>query len=311
MKGGATWRRVFQSMAESVFTLFCVVILTFSLLHFLPGGPFDLDTALPPGVKAALNARYHLDAPLINQFYFYGLALSRGDLGTSYRYGDQGVKVLLGEVLPPTFLLGGLALIVAIFIGLGGAILGGVLKNKFFDRVFNSLAIVFISVPVFILAPVMVIIFSFWLDWFPPALWEGPRSWILPALALAFHPAALIYRVVRATSHDIWAADFIRTARAKGVSEWDVGFKHVLRNSLVPVLSLGGTLVSNILSGSFVVELIFAIPGAARYFIDSVLDRDYPLVMAVTILYAFLLIFSNLFFEIISTFVDPRLRRES
>jgi oligopeptide transport system permease protein len=297
-----------KRLAEALLTLALIATLTFFLLRFLPGGPFDESAALAPDVKLSLETKYGLDQPIYTQFGKYAGHLLKGDLGDSLTFVGQPVSSILLEALPVSLLLGGLALVFALAVGLLLGLLSARHQGSWIDRGTMLLSVTGLSLPSFMIGPLLILMFKGNL---PPALWEGPTSAILPTLTLGLRPAGLIARLVRSSVLDVLRSDFVRTARAKGVTETIVFFKHVARNALVPLLSISGPLVAGILSGSFVVESIFAIPGLAKYFVSGVTNRDYPLVMGLTLVYAVLLVFSNLLSDLALVATDPRIEIET
>jgi oligopeptide transport system permease protein len=295
-------------------TLACLVLLlsfTFFLLRLLPGGPFDMEVPLSPEVKASLEARYHLDKPIYRQYIEYIKTLASGNLGSSYRFVDQDVQDLIGEALPVTLKLGFFALVISFVLGIPLGLLAARNHNRYGDYIAMFLSTIGVSMPSFLLAPILILIFSFWLDLLPPALWESPKYYILPAFTLGLRPAATIARLVRSAALDVRNSDFVRTVRSKGGSENRILFKHVLKNCLIPIFGISGPLIANILSGGFVVEILFAVPGLGHYFIESVLDRDFPMVISLTVLYGALLMGANLLMDMASILVDRRLEQVS
>jgi oligopeptide transport system permease protein len=299
---------LFSRLLQTLVVVFIVATITFFLLHILPGSPFDSETALTPDVQAHLESRYHLHDPVLKQYFYYLKTLGVGDLGTSYKYLDQNVTDLMKEAMPVTFELGFLSLLFSFLMGIPLGLVAARFQNTWIDRSAMLFATVGVSIPPFLFAPIVILFFSFWLDLLPPALWESPRYYILPVVTLGIRPAAMIARLVRSGALDVMDSDFVRTARSKGLPESVILFKHVLRNSLVPVLALTGPLIANLLSGSFVVEMLFAIPGMGHYFVDSVIDRDYPLIMSLTLFYVVILSFGNFMMDLLSTWLDPRIK---
>lgn len=290
------------------FTLLALATLTFFLMRVVPGGPFDSDKALPPEIKANVEAKYKLDLPVWRQYTDYMLGLARLDFGPSYKYIGRSVNEIIGESLPVSVELGLYALAIAIVLGLPLGILSAYRQNSWVDMTSMFLAVSGVSAPSYLVGAVLIYVFSLQLDWLPPALWEDWRSAILPALTLGVRPAALIARLTRASLLESIRADYVRTARAKGLGESVVVLKHALKNSLIPVLTLLGPLTAYVITGSFVIEYIFAIPGMGKHFINAVTNRDYPLIMGVTMVYGFLLVFCNLLVDMLYAAVDPRIR---
>jgi len=299
---------VSKRLVEAALTLFVIATMTFLMLRFLPGGPFDSEKALPPEVKANIEAKYGLNDPVAIQYKNYMFNLLRGDLGESYKYLGRSVSDIVGEAFPVSLKLGIYALIISFIVGIPLGVLAAAKHNTYVDNALMVLAMSGVAVPSFLTAPILIIIFSFWLNWLPPALWDGPEYYIMPVIVLGVRPAAYIARLTRASVLEVIQADFVRTARAKGLPQTMILFKHVLRNSLIPVLTYAGPLIAGILSGTFVVEVIFAVPGMGRHFVLSVTNRDYPLVLALTLLFGSLLVVANLVVDILYGVIDPRIR---
>ena len=288
--------------------LWVVATLTFFIMHVVPGGPFDREKKLPPEIKANVEAKYHLDLSLPEQYARYLLDLTHGDFGPSYKYVDRNINEILKDTFPLTVELGIYAFLLAVWIALLSGVLSAWFQGSLIDRGAMFVSAVGISLPAFLLGGFLIWLFSVQLPWFHLGEWAHPGSAILPALTLAAAPAAFLARLVRAGLMETLEEDFVRTARAKGVSEWRVLWKHALLPSLLPTLSVSGPLTATLLTGSFVVEYIFALPGMGRFFITSVTDRDYPMVMAVTLIYTALLVVANLVVDLLYPVVDPRIR---
>lgn len=291
-----------------VATLFVLATLTFFLLRVVPGGPFDSDKALPPDIKANVEAKFGLDKPLPVQYVNYLGALLRFDFGPSFKYIGRDVTEIIADTLPTSMELGVYALLLAVLLGIPLGILSAYKQNTWLDFSAMFLAVAGISLPSYFVGAIMIYIFSLQLDLLPPALWEDWSSKILPTVTLGTRPAALIARLTRAALLESIRSDYVRTARAKGLSEAKVVLKHALRNSLIPVVTLLGPLAAFVVTGTFVIEYIFAIPGMGKYFIDAVTNRDYPLVMGVTMIYGFMLVVANLLVDLAYALIDPRIR---
>lgn len=313
-----------KRLMSSLFILFVIASMTFFLLRLLPGGPFDEEKALPPHVKENIEKKYGLDQPLWTQYWNHISGVATGHLGYSYKYEGREVSGIIKDAFPVSFKLGFYALLVSFLIGVPLGLMAAAHHGTKWDSMAMIVAISGISLPSFLMAPILIYIFSFgwplnrlfpgfyqWLlDYdilLPAALWHSPKHYILPVVTLGIRPAAFIARLTRTSVLDVIHSDFVRTARSKGLSETSVLYQHVLRNSLVPVLTYAGPLVAGILSGSFIVEIIFAIPGIAKYFVQSVFNRDYPLIMALTLLFSVMLIFANLVVDLLYKVVDPRI----
>lgn len=294
--------------AFGVAVLWAVATLTFLMLRVLPGGPFDRERSLPPEVLANIEAKYHLNEPLLKQYGRYLGGTLRGDLGPSYKYLDRDVIDIVADTLPASVFLGLCALGLALALALPLGVAAAARHDRWIDRACTFFATLGISLPNFILGALLIWFFSLKLGWFQAARWGMPGSAVLPAITLGAMPCAQVTYLLRASLLETLDADFIRTARAKGVRESFVLFKHALRNSLIPVLTLLGPLFAILISGSFVVEYVFAIPGMGRFFITAVTDRDYPLVMGVTLVYTAILVGANLAVDILYSAIDPRIR---
>lgn len=303
-----------KRLLEAIFVVWVIATLTFALLRFLPGGPFDSEKALSPEIKANIEAKYGLDKPLADQYLDFLTGLTRGDLGESYKYIGRPVSEIIAETLPISFQLGFYSLILALLIGIPLGLFAASKHNTLLDNSLMILAISGVALPSFMVGPLLVMIFSFGIPFsslhglLPPALWEAPEFYILPVLTLGLRPAAIIARMARSSVLDVIRADFVRTAKAKGVSEQVVLYKHVLKNSLIPVLTVMGPLLAGVLSGSFVIEIIFAVPGMGKHLVQSVTNRDYPLIMGLTLVYSVMLIVANLVTDLLYTVVDPRIK---
>jgi oligopeptide transport system permease protein len=300
-------KRLFHGLA----VIWVVTTLTFLLLRIAPGGPFDRERKLPPEVLANIEAKYHLDEPLSRQYLRYLSGIFHADLGPSYKYLDRPVSEIIAETLPTSALLGLLGLAFALVIAFPAGLMAAGFRQSWIDRLSLLAATLGISVPNFILGALLIWLFAVQLGWLQAGRWDTASSMILPAITLGAAPAAYIAALLRSTLIETLAEDFIRTARAKGLHESAVLFKHALRNSLVPVLTVMGPLTAALLTGSFVVEYVFAIPGMGRFFITAVIDRDYPLIMGVTLVYTALLIAANLLVDLCYSYIDPRIRTES
>ena len=296
--------------ASAVPTLLLVIVVAFFMMHAAPGGPFDDARALPPETAANIRAAYDLDAPLSTQLGNYLKGLLRGDLGPSYRYPDYSVAELIIEALPLSLILGAASLALALAIGIPAGIATALRRNTLFDRLVTAISLTGISVPVFVIAPLLVLVFAVYLDWLP-AGWSGSESaaaLVLPIIALAIPHIAYIMRLVRASMIEVLASDFIRSARAQGLDERKIVMWHALRPAMMPLVSWLGPSIAAVLTGSIVVEQIFGIPGLGQRFVLAALNRDYPLVLGIVILYAALVIVLNLVVDIVYGWLDPRIR---
>lgn len=291
-------------------TLLLVIALAFLMVHAAPGGPFDEERALPPEVEANIEQHYHLDEPLPKQFVRYLGGLLRGDLGPSYRYRGHTVSDLIGTAFPNSLRLGVLAIVIALLLGVGGGTYAALKQGAFADRFVMGLSMTGISIPVFVVAPVLVLLFAVNLQWLP-AGWsgtEGAGRYVLPVITLALPQIAYIARLTRASMIDVLARDFVRTARAQGLGTPRVIRVHALKPAMLPVLSYMGPAIAGIVTGSVVVEEIFGIPGVGQLFVRGAMNRDYTLVLGVVVFYASLIVALNLIVDILYAVIDPRVR---
>ncbi|MDH3446132.1 MAG: ABC transporter permease [Deltaproteobacteria bacterium] len=295
---------------HGIIVLWAVSTFTFILLRMAPGGPFDRERKLPAEVLANIEAKYHLDEPLPRQYLRYLGGVVRGDFGPSYKYIDRGVKEIIAETLPTSALLGALALLFAVLVAFPAGILAAYHRAGAIDRCAMFFSTLGISVPHFILGALLIWGIALQLGWLQAGRWDRWSSVILPAITLGAAPAAYLSALMRSTLINTLGEDFIGAARAKGLKESVVVLKHGLAPSLIPVLTVMGPLAAALVTGSFVVEYVFAIPGMGRFFITAVTDRDYPLVMGVTLVYTALLFAANLVVDMLYGLIDPRVRTE-
>jgi oligopeptide transport system permease protein len=300
-------RFVAKRVLGLIVILFCVITITFFLVRLMPGGPFDRERKLPEHIEKQLLAKYKLDGPLPEQYINYLGDLLHGDLRLSTKYRSRSVNEILAESLPVSGLLGGIAFCAAT---LGGVFLGSLAAAKqhtWIDRNAMLAALFAISLPPFVIGPLLVLIFAIYIPLLPVGGWGNLQSLILPSITLAAPYTAYIARLTRASMLEVLTQDYIRTARAKGLSENAVIYKHALRVAILPVVSFLGPLAANLLTGSIVVESIFSIPGAGGFFVNSVLNRDGFLLAGVVIVYCTLLVFFNLVVDVLYGFLDRRI----
>jgi oligopeptide transport system permease protein len=297
-------KRIFHGLI----VLWVVATFTFLLLRLAPGGPFDSERKLPPEVLANLEAKYHLDEPLVQQYARYLGGVARGDFGPSFKYLDRGVTQIISETLPTSALLGGLALVFTILTAFPIGLIAAYYRGSWIDRCCLFVGTLGISLPNFLLGALLIWLVALELGWLQAGRWDDWQSMILPTLTLGAAPAAYLSTLLRSTLIETLGEDFVRTARAKGLKESAVIVKHALAHSLIPALTVMGPLAAALLTGSFVVEYVFAIPGMGRFFITAVTDRDYPLIMGVTLVYTAILVFANFIVDFLYSYVDPRIR---
>ena len=302
-------RYVVRRLLLMVLILFVVSVITFAFLQLVPGGPFDREKALPAEIIANLEKHYGLDQPVWKQYVDYvGGIVTRFDFGPSYTSRSRTVNDIFADHLPVSAQLGLVALLIALGIGLPLGVLSALKQNSVWDYLGMGVAIVGVSVDNIVLGPLLIVVFALTLHWLPVAGWGTPAKMIMPAVALSGYSAALIARLTRASMLQVVREDYIRTARAKGLSERTVMVRHALKNAFIPVATILGPRFAALLTGTFVVEQIFAVPGMGKYFITSITNRDYPVVMGTILLYAFFLVLSNLAVDITYAFLDPRIR---
>lgn len=297
-----------KRVASALVTLIAVATLTFFLMYLVPGGPFLSEKAPSAQTLKALEQKYGLDQPVGVQYLNYMKHLFKGDLGTSLKMRGQEINDIIWQRFPISARLGGLAVLVAIFVGIPLGSVAALNRGKWLDNIIMFLATMGIAVPGFVVATVLMYTFGVKLHVLPTYGLTSPVHYILPVCALAFYPTAYISRLMRSSMLDVLGQDYMRTARAKGISQFKSLFKHALRNAVLPVVTYLGPMLAYILTGSFVVEKIFTIPGLGSQFISSITDRDYPLIMGTTIFLAFLLITMNVIVDIAYKIIDPRIK---
>ena len=300
------WLRALQSLLA----LYIIITATFFLLRFVPGGPFTSERAVPREILRNIEAHYGLNQPLHRQYFSYLGSLLRGDFGPSFKYSNRTVNEILAEKLPVSIELGLWSLAVALSLGLTLGIVAALRRNTWADYLASSIGAIGLSVPSFVIGPLCVLAFAIHAGWFNASGWYFPGDRVLPSLVLGLAYAAPISRLTRGGMLEILNQDYIRTARAKGASEFRVVFRHTLRGGLLPVVSYLGPAVAGILTGSFVIEPIFQIPGLGREFVTSAFDRDYTLVLGTVILYATVLMALNLAADIMQAWMNPKVGLE-
>jgi ABC-type dipeptide/oligopeptide/nickel transport system permease component len=293
-------------------TIGAMALVTFLVMHATPGSPLDPvaegANPLSPEAQKNLAAAYGLDKPLPEQFLIFLGKAVRGDFGTSFVYKTRTVLEILRETFPISLLLGSMALAIAVAGGLTLGILAAVYQNRMWDYVSVTLATVGVAIPNFVLAVFFIILFSFVIPLFPTGGWDSPRNWVLPTVTLALAPMGIIARFTRASMLEVIRADFTLTARAKGLGELPVIFKHALKNAFIPIVTLLGPMFAAVGTGSFFVESIFRVPGMGRFFVLSMTGRDYPMIMAVVLTYGVFLAVMNLVVDLLYGALDPRIR---
>lgn len=289
-------------------TILVITTLTFVLMKVIPGSPFNEERGTNEAVQKNLEAYYHLDDPLIFQYIIYLKSIITFDFGPSIKKPSDSVNDMLERGFPVSFELGMTAIVIAVISGLVLGVIAALRRNGFLDYAAMSLAVLGISIPNFILATLLIQQFAVNLKLFPAATWTSPIHMVLPTAALAVGPMAIIARLIRSSMVEVLTQDYIRTAKAKGLSPFKIIVKHALRNALMPVITVLGTLVASILTGSFVIEKIFAIPGMGKYFVESINQRDYPVIMGTTVFYSVILIIMLFLVDLAYGLLDPRIK---
>jgi len=297
-----------RRLGGAIPTLFIIIAGTFFMMRLAPGGPFARERVVPPEVEANLMKAYHLDEPLWQQFLRYLSGLAHGDFGPSFKYKDFSVADLIFGGFPVSLQLGGIAILVALAFGLFFGIWAALRQNTTIDYAAMSVSMVGIAIPNFVVAPILTLVFGLTLHMLPVGGWGSWQHFVLPIVALSLPPMASIARLTRASMIEVINSNFIRTARAKGLPEMVTVTRHAIRAALLPVVSYMGPAVANIITGSVVVEQIFSIPGIGRYFVQGSLNRDYTLVMGVTVFYGALIILCNLIADLLYGLLDPKVR---
>ncbi|MEW6302559.1 MAG: ABC transporter permease subunit [Verrucomicrobiota bacterium] len=303
-------RFIANRLLQTIPVLFLVATLTFFLVRLAPGGPFSAEKKVPAEILKNLEAHFGLDKPLYVQYAEYLGNLCKGDLGPSFKYSNWSVNELIAMSFPVSLELGCYAISIAMLIGITAGLIASLRANTITDHAPMSLAMLGICVPTFVMGPLLILIFGLTLGWFNASGWDSARDRVLPALTLGGYYAAYVARLTRGGMLEIMSQDFIRTARAKGADDRRVLLKHALKGGLLPVVAFLGPAIAGLVSGSFVIETVFQIPGLGRYFITSVFNRDYTLVVGTVLFYFALVVLLNLIVDILQVWLNPKLRFE-
>ncbi len=304
------FRFIARRLLQTIPVLLVIITATFFMVRFVPGGPFTSEKALPPEILKNIEAHYGLDQPLWRQYVNYLGQVARGDLGPSFKYTNRSVNEIIGQTLPVSLELGGWALLVALAVGLPLGVLAAVRRNSWLDYACSVIGMIGICVPVYVGGPLFALLFGVYLQWVNVSGWYEGIDRVLPALTLGLAYAAYIMRMTRGGMLEVLGQDYIRTARAKGASEARIVLRHALRGGLLPVVAFLGPAVAGILTGSFVIETVFQIPGLGRQFVISAFSRDYTLILGTVILYATLIVVCNLLVDIAQVWLNPKLKFE-
>lgn len=312
MNGGRQLLKfILKRLGISILTIWIVISVTFVLMHKIPGGPFDSDKKLPPQVEANLNEKFGLDKPLFEQYTTYMRNILHGDLGPSMRYEGRSVNDVIAYSFPNSAKLGISAIAFALIVGTYMGIRAALDQGKWQDKLAMLIATLGVTVPSFVLASLFIYYFAVKLGWFPAVGFDGPIYYVLPAIALGGYSMAFISRLSRSTLIDVVKQDYIKVAKAKGLSRTKIIYKHALKNCLIPLITYIGPLFAGVLTGSFVIETLFGIPGLGREFVQSIYNRDYTTILGITIFYSTFLIACNLIVDILYAVIDPRIKLDS
>ena len=301
---------IFKRLLEALPTLFILITFSFFLMRLAPGSPFTSERAYPPEVMANIEAKYHLNEPLYKQYFLYLENLSKGDFGRSFKYKDQSVNDLIASAFPVSIKLGMVAFAFAVVLGVTAGTLAALNQNSRWDYILMSFSMLGVIMPSFVFAPVLVLIFAIYLGWLPAGGWNGGTAMymILPVASLTIAYVAGIARIMRGSMIEVLHSNFIRTAKAKGLSTSRIILKHALRPALLPVITYLGPAFVGIITGSMVIESVFGLPGMGLLFVNGALNRDYSLVLSLTILVGTLTILFNAIVDILYAIIDPKIR---
>lgn len=309
IKENSILKHALQRLLGVLPTLLLLITVVFFLIRVAPGGPFDSEKTLPPEIQANLNAKYHLDEPLVQQYFRYLGQIIVLDFGPSFQYKDWSVNELIAEAFPVSLTVGGLAMLLAFVLGTSIGIIAAIRQNTAVDYGTMGFAMLGISVPNFVVAPILILVFAVYTGWLPAGGWDWSiQRMVLPVITLSLPVIAYIARLTRGSMIEVLHSNFIRTARAKGLPEFMVIWKHALKPALLPVISFMGPATAGLITGSVVVERIYAIPGLGSYFVTGALNRDYTLVMGVVIFYGVLIILLNFLVDMLYAWLNPKIR---
>jgi oligopeptide transport system permease protein len=303
-------RFIVRRILETIPVLFIVASMTFLMARLAPGGPFTAEKSVPKEIQQTLDAYYGLNKPIFEQYTDYFGRLLKGDLGPSFKYPTRTVNEIIAVSFPVSFELGCYAMIIALTLGLTAGIIASLKPNSATDYAPMSLSMAGICLPTFVMGPLLILCFALWLKWFNASGWDSWKDRVLPAMTLGLYYAAYVARLTRGGMLEIMSQDYIRTARAKGAGAARILLKHALRGGLLPVISFLGPAAAGLVTGSFVVESIFQIPGLGRYFVTAAFNRDYTLILGTVLFYATLIILLNLVVDVVQVWLNPKLRFE-
>jgi len=302
---------IIKRLVASIVTLWVIATATFFLMHAIPGGPFDSEKPLPPQIKANLEEKFGLNKPISEQYMIYMKNLLKGDLGPSLKYEGRTVNDIIAYSFPTSAKLGVVTVIVSLIFGTYLGVTAALNQGKWQDQLVMVIATLGVTVPSFVMATFLILIFAVKLQILPAVGFEGPANYVMPVLALGGYSLSFIARLTRSSLLDVIRQDYIRTAKAKGLSRNVVIYKHALRNALIPIVTYLGPLMAGILTGSFVIEKVFGIPGLGREFVTGIYNRDYSMIMGLTVFDSFLLITFNFIVDLLYAVIDPRIKLEA
>jgi len=309
MTNSGLWHHVVSRSLGLIPTLLMLITIAFFMIRMAPGGPFDTEKALPPEIRANLDAKYHLDEPLLQQYFRYLGQIVTLDFGPSFQYKDWTVNELIAQGFPVSLTIGGLAMLVAFFLGTLVGITAALRQNSGVDYSIMGVAMLGISIPNFVVAPLLILVFAVYAGWLPAGGWEWSfRHMLLPVLTLSLPVVAYIARLTRGSMIEVLHSNYIRTARAKGLPERIVILRHALKPALLPVISFMGPATAGLITGSVVIERIYSIPGLGSYFVQGALNRDYTLVMGVVIFYGVIIVLMNFIVDLLYAWLNPKIR---
>jgi oligopeptide transport system permease protein len=288
--------------------LLVVSLITFTLMHLVPGGPWSGDRNLPPGVTTAINRMYHLNEPIWQQFGRWVLDFISGNFGPSFRYQGRSISTIIADGLPATIQLGVMAFVLSVAVGVPLGIIASLGHNRWPDYLATFISMIGIATPSFVLAVLLIVIFSVWLKVLPALGWGDPDQMVLPVIALSGYQIAQIARYTRASMLEVTRKDYVRTAQSKGLRQRAVVIRHMIRNALIPVVTILGPILAFLVTGSFIIETFFGIPGIGRYYVQAIVQRDYGMIMAMTVIYAFAVAAMNVIVDVLYGYIDPRIR---
>ncbi len=303
-------RYILKRMGMMILTLLLISVLVFFLMHAIPGGPFTAQRELPPEVEAALNEKYNLDASLMEQLIDYLGGLLKGDLGPSIKYPGMRVNDFIREGFPVSGRLGLITILFVLAASIPLGIVAALRNGKWQDVLTMLLATIGVTIPSFVIATLLMYLFSYKLGWLPAFGFDSPLGYILPVIAMGGYAMSFLARLMRSSLLEVMGQDYIRTARAKGLTEFKVVVRHALRNALIPVITILGPTVAALLTGSFVIEKIFALPGMGKHFVTSITNRDYTTILGITIFYATFLVVMIFVVDMFYVLIDPRIKYE-